>query len=188
MLTSIIIIGVVLGLLYGWYAAIISRRNRALEALSGIDVQLQKRSDLVPNILKIASKFMEHEKELLTQVTELRTRMDAGYNAADGASVKEHLNAAGALGGAMGKLMVAVEAYPDLKSSDTMVQAQRTYNEVEAHISAARRFYNASVTQLNTSIQIFPGTVLGGLAGVTALPFYEAEEGATAPVNADDYL
>jgi LemA protein len=187
-LTFFIVTGVVLGLVYGWYASIISRRNRALEALSGIDVQLQKRSDLIPNILKIAKKFMEHEQELITQVTELRTRMDEGYDAADASSVQGHLKAAEALGGAMGKLMVAVEAYPDLKSSDNMLQAQRTYNEVEAHISAARRFYNASVTQLNNSIQIFPGTLLAGVAGASPMPFYEADDGAKAPVNADDYL
>ncbi|WP_199899350.1 LemA family protein [Sneathiella glossodoripedis] len=187
-MTFFIVAGVVLGLVYGWYATIISRRNKALEALSGIDVQLQKRSDLIPSILKIAKKFMEHEKELITEVTELRTRMEAGYDARDPNAVGEHLQAAEKLGGAMGKLMVAVEAYPDLKSSDNMVQAQRTYNEVEAQISAARRFYNASVSQLNTSIQIFPGTFIAQMAGVEPMPFYEADDGAKAPVDASDYL
>lgn len=188
MLIFLGIVGVILVGAYLWYASIVTKRNKAQEALSGIDVQLQKRSNLIPNILKIAKKFMEHEKELLTQVTELRTRVDAGYDASDAASVKDHLGASSALGGAMGKLMVAVEAYPDLKSSDTMVQAQQTYNEVEGQIAAARRFYNASVTQLNNSIQIFPGNLLAGFAGATAMPFYEAYEGATAPVDASDFL
>ncbi len=66
--------------------------------------------------------------------------------------------------------MIAVEAYPDLKSDETMLQAQRTYNEVEEQIAAARRFYNASVTQLNNSVQIFPGNFIAGIAKVNAMP------------------
>jgi LemA protein len=173
---------------YVWYVVLISRRNKAQESLSGVDVQLKKRSNLIPNILKIAQRFMEHEKRLLTEITELRTRMDAPYDAADKAAVSEHLAVAEKISGKMGQLRVAMENYPDLKSDATMVQAMQTYNEVEAQIAAARRFYNASVTQLNNAVQIFPGSLLASLAGVAALPFYEVEESARAPVDVDDYL
>ena len=105
----LIIILALLAGLYIWYASIISRRNSANEALSGIDVQLKKRSNLVPNILTIAKKFMEHEKELISGVTKLRTRVDESYDPSNPASVKEHLQAAGALGGSMNRLMLAVE-------------------------------------------------------------------------------
>lgn len=182
-----IVVFVVVGL-YFWYAGIVSKRNKAQEALSGIDVQLKQRSNLIPNVLTIAKKFMEHEKELLTAVTELRSQVDSSYDGADPAAVKAHLGAASALGTEMGKLMIAVEDYPDLKSDASMLQAQRTYNEVEAHIAAARRFYNASVTSLNNAIQIFPGNLLAGFANASAMPYYEAEEASRQPVSAADIL
>ena len=182
------ILGGVVLVLYIWYTRIISRKNSALEALSGIDVQLKKRSNLIPNILTIAKKFMGHEKELITAVTELRAQADSEYDTSDPGSISEHLKSASALGGQMGRLMVSMEAYPDLKSDQTMLQAQQTYNEVEAQISAARRFYNSSVTELNNSIEIFPGNYLAGLAKATAMPFYEADEQSKAPIDASDYL
>ena len=184
----LIVVGVVLAGLYFWYASIIGKRNKVLEALSGIDVQLKKRSNLIPNILTIAKKFLEHEKTLLTDITELRSRTDQEYDVKDAGAVKEHLGLAGQLAGKMGKFMITVEAYPDLKSDQTMIQAQQTYNEVEAQIAAARRFYNSSVTALNTAVQIFPGNLIAGMAGVVSFPFYEAEEEARAPVDAGDYL
>ncbi len=174
--------------LYMWYAGIVKKKNKARESLSGIDVQLKKRSNLIPNILKIAKKFMEHEKELLTNITELRAQVDADYDVSDLEAVKAHLGAAGSLGSSMGKLMIAVEDYPDLKSDETMLQAQRTYNEVEEQIAAARRFYNASVTALNNSIEIFPGNLLAGFAGAVLMPFYEADEASKAPVDASEFF
>ena len=110
--------------LYIWYAKIVARRNTAREALSGIDVQLTKRSELIPNILAIAKKFMEHEKELLEEVTKLRSKATAGYDALDPKQVAKHFEDSAALGAHMGKLMISMEAYPDLKSDKTMVQAQ----------------------------------------------------------------
>ncbi|MGE0755266.1 MAG: LemA family protein [Alphaproteobacteria bacterium] len=177
-----------IGITYFWYAGIISKRNRANEALSGVDVQLKKRSSLIPNILKIAQKFMEHEKSLLTEITELRSRMESDYSPGDKESVQRHLAAAEQLDGKMGQLMVAVEDYPDLKSDATMVQAMQSYNEVEAQIAAARRFYNSAVTSLNNAVQIFPGNLIARMAGVAEMPFYEVDEASRAPVDADDYL
>ena len=183
-----IIVGVVLFVLYMWYAGIVKKKNKAKESLSGIDVQLKKRSNIIPNILKIAKKFMEHEKELITKVTELRSKADADYDQSDIESVKSHLKDVGALDKSLGQLMISVEDYPDLKSDETMLQAQRTYNEVEEHIAAAKRFYNASVTSLNNSIEIFPGSLLAGFAKATVMPFYETDEISRAPINADDIL
>eukprot|EP01036_Dinobryon_divergens_P052879 gene52879-70699_t len=174
--------------LYGWYASIISKRNGALEALSSVDVQLKQRLDLIPNILKIARSFMDHERSLLEEITQLRTRAAAPYNKADPNAITEHLAAADQLSSRMGQLMVNVENYPTLKSDATMVTAMQTYNEVEAQIAAARRFYNSAVTALNNSIQIFPGNILAGMAGVTGMPFYKAEEAVHAPIDASTYL
>ncbi|MBW3531918.1 LemA family protein [Shewanella oncorhynchi] len=173
---------------YLWYVSLVKKRNTALEALSGIDVQLTKRADLVPNILKIAKRFMEHEKSLLTEITELRTQLSHNYNKADPSAVKEHLVQAERLNDKMSTLMVNVENYPELKSDNTMLQAMQTYNEVEAHISAARRFYNSAVSELNTAVEIFPGSIIASMANIKVMPFYEVSEAAKAPVDAAEYL
>ncbi len=188
MLITLLIFGGLLAMLYGWYAGIVTKKNKVFEALSGIDVQLKKRSNLIPNILEIAKKFMAHEKELLTKITELREKIEQDYDTADAAKVKQHLKDAGALDQSMGQFMIQVENYPDLKSDATMLQAQQTYNEVEEHIAAARRFYNASVTDLNNAIQIFPGNLLAGYAGAKEMPFYEADDSARQPISAADIL
>ena len=173
---------------YLWYVSLVKKRNTALEALSGIDVQLIKRADLVPNILKIAKRFMEHEKSLLTEITELCTLLSHNYNKADPSAVKEHLVQAERLNDKMSTLMVNVENYPELKSDNTMLQAMQTYNEVEAHISAARRFYNSAVSELNTAVEIFPGSIIASMASIKVMPFYEVSEAAKAPVDAAEYL
>lgn len=185
----IAIVVILVIVVYGWYMALIKRRNKALEALSSIDVQLRKRHDLLPNILKIASRFMEHERDLLARITEQRAAAMKDYSPKEPGEVKEHLAAAGALQGSMMRFFAVAENYPDLKSQETMVTAQSTYTEVEGHIAAARRFYNAAVTQLNNSVQIFPGNMIAGMAGVTEMPFFEeTDEAAKAPVDADAYL
>ena len=175
-------------LLYFLYARIIKNKNKAYEALAGIDVQLKSRSNLIPNILQIAKKFMEHEKDLISTVTELRTKTDKDYDSNDAAAVKEHMQSASALGAQMGQLMISVEAYPDLKSDQTMQQAQLSYNEVETKIAAARRFYNSAVGQLNNSIEIFPGSIIAGYANASVMPFYEVDEASKAPVDASSIL
>jgi LemA protein len=186
--TEIIILIVVLSISYIWYASIVAKKNKVKESLSGIDVQLKKRSNLIPNILKIAKKFMEHEKELITKVTQLRSKADADYDLGDAESVKSHLKNVGALDQGLGQLMISVEAYPDLKSDKSMLQAQRTYSEVEEHIAAARRFYNASVTSLNNSIEIFPGNILANFAKAKAMPFYKTDELSKSPIDASQFL
>ena len=184
----IIIAFIIILLLYFLYARIIKNKNKAYEALAGIDVQIKNRSNLIPNILQIAKKFMEHEKELISTVTELRTKTDKDYDSNDAAAVKEHMQSASALGAQMGQLMISVEAYPDLKSDQTMQQAQLSYNEVETKIAAARRFYNSAVGQLNNSIEIFPGSIIARYANASIMPFYEVDEASKAPVDASSIL
>jgi len=188
-LIVLLIVSLVLsGFLYTWYIRIIGRRNQALQALSGIDVQLKQRWDLVPNILKLAARFMEHEKSLMSDITALRENAAPSYNPKDTESLKHHLAASEALGQRMGQLMIKAENYPDMKSDQTMVQAMQTYNEVEAQIAAARRFYNASVTDLNNSVQIFPGNVIAKMAGIGEMPFYETDQVSRGSVNVDDFM
>lgn len=177
---------------YIWYVSIIGRRNKAQEAFSGIDVQLKKRHDLIPNILTIAKRFMEHERGLLEDITRLRAQALEAVGRPDAAAApeaaKQLFEIEAALQGRMGQLMVAVENYPDLKSDQTMLQAQRSYNEVEANIAAARRFYNSAVTALRNAIQVFPGSMIAGMAGVGDMPLFQAADTDRQPVDAEKFL
>ena len=173
---------------YIWYVSLITRRNKAREALSSIDVQLRKRHDLLPNILKLAQKFMGHEKALLEEITSLRSQAMAGYRREDPDAVRRHLEAERGLEAATLRLFAVAENYPELRSSETVLQAQQTFTEVEGHISAARRFYNAAVNDLNNAVEVFPGSIIAGIAKVRPLPFFEVEERVREPVNVDDYM
>lgn len=185
-----LVAGVVLFIVifYSWYASIITKRNQVLEALSGIDVQLKKRHSLIPNILTIAKKFMEHEKSLLSEITELRTRALEYANVKDSSLTEKKFDVESKLQSCLGQLFVSLENYPQLKSDQTMLQAMQTYNEIEEHIAAARRFYNSAVSALLNSIQIFPGNIIANVAGIDEMPYFQTEESSRADINATDYL
>lgn len=184
-----IVIGVLVVGGYAWYAAIVRRRNQVLEALAGIDVQLQQRHDLIPNVLTIARRFMDHERQLLTEITELRARAHQQVGERDFAKVTEKFEIESRLAQQMGRLMMLAENYPQLKSDGPMIEAQRTYAEIETNIAAARRFYNSAVTRLNNAVQTFPGTLFRGMAGVGAPPpYFHTTEAARGAVDASRYL
>lgn len=183
-----IVLGVVLVGIYMWYAGIIKKKNKVLEALGGIDAQLKKRHNLIPNLLKMAQKFMEHERGLLEEIAKLRESAQANENPENAAEAKELFGIEGLLQGKMGQFFARMEAYPDLKSDQTMQQAMISFNNVEEDIAASRRFYNAAVGELNNSVQIFPGNMIAKLANAETMPFYEAEEEAKAPVDAGEFL
>ncbi|MCR4880800.1 MAG: LemA family protein [bacterium] len=180
----VVFVLIIAGILYNCYVRVIQARNSLLEAKSGIDVQFKKRYDLIPNILTIASKFMEHEKEIFTKITELRTQ---AMNAPAGSNQSLEINSQ--LDSVLGQLKVSMENYPTLKSDATMLQAMQTYNEVEEHIAAARRFYNSALTQLNNTVMIFPSSMFRNYAAdVLDSKYYEAAESEKVSINAGDYL
>lgn len=184
-----IILAAVVAGLYAWYALIVTRRNRVSEALAGIDVQLTQRHDLIPNVLAIAKRFLEHERGLLEEITALRARAAGAVGERDFAKVGDKFAAEQKLGADIGRLFAVAENYPEMKSDAPMIEAQRSYQEVETNIAAARRFYNSAVGELRNATQIFPGTLLAGLAGASTLPpFFEAPAESRAPVNAADHL
>jgi LemA protein len=186
--TILSIVGILLVIFYLWYVSLITKRNNAREALSGIDVQLRKRSDLIPNILTVAKRFMQHELQIMNEITELRTKVDKNYDKANPAQVKEHFASAELLTGKLGQFMLNVENYPDLKSNQTMIEAMQSLNETEAQIAAARRFYNSGVTALNNAVQIFPGNLIAKLVSVQEMPFYQTDEASKLPVDANKLL
>jgi len=172
--------------LYGMYTSLIKQKNKVNEAMSGIDVQLNKRYSLIPNILTIAQKFMEHETELFGTITELRSRAAGIRSTQD--TIAQKIDLDNQIAAKMGQLMVNVENYPQLKSDQPMMTAMQTYSETEEHIAAARRFYNSAVNEINNSIEIFPSSIIAGMLGLKVFPFFEAPEEAKKEINASAYL
>ena len=179
-------IGIIV-VIYVLYASLIKKRNKVEESMSGIDVQLKKRYDLIPNMLHMASKFMEHEKSLMTELTELRTR--AMQNTFVG-SPKEKMELENMLQQKLQEFKVSLENYPDLKSNQTMIKAMDSMNEVEEHIAAARRFYNANVNELKNAVDIFPSSVIAKMLGINydKTPFFEIAEVERKPIDSRDFL
>lgn len=172
--------------LYMLYVGVIKKKNKVKEAMAGIDVQLKKRYDLIPNILTIANKFMEHEKSLISEITQLRTQASGIKSNQD--TISDKINLDNSISSKMSQLIVSVENYPQLKSDQTMMQAMQTYSEVEEHIAAARRFYNSAVNELNNAVEIFPSSMIASFLDISVYPFFEADEAAKRSVNASDYF
>ena len=188
-----IVVGIVVAvllLIYSMYVKSIRLRNQVLEALGSIDVQLRKRHDLIPNLLKIAQKYLDHERTLMQNVTALRTRAQASYDRSDPNAVAQHLALEGQLSAATGQLFNMVhEAYPDMKSAEIMSNTQETFTEVESHIAASRRFYNAAVTDLNNFAQVQPMSTIATMAGVHPFPYFEEDDQAVrAPIDVNDHM
>ena len=171
---------------YWLYSSLIKKKNKVKEAMAGIDVQLKKRYDLIPNLLNMAKKFMDHEKELMTEIVNLRTQaMKKTFNG----NPKEMMEIDGLIDAKLKDFWLSVENYPDLKSNQTMVQAMQSFNEVEEHIAAARRFYNSSVNELKNAVEIFPGNIVAALINVKAdMPYFEAESAAKARIDANEFF
>jgi LemA protein len=171
-LIVLIIIVVIVVLLLLWaisaYNRLIRARNGYKNAFSQIDVQLQRRFDLIPNLVETAKAYMSHERQTLEAVTNARTAAMAGLSAAqqnpgDPAAMKQLADTQGVLAGALGRLNVAVEAYPDLKASQNMMQLSEELSSTENRVAFARQAYNDSVMNYNNRRQAFPGSVLAGM-------------------------
>ncbi len=171
---------------YSIYVSVIKKRNKADEAFSAIDVQLKKRYDLIPNILTIAQKYMEHERGIMEEVTKLRTQVMGLSSNFENIDRKIALD--GEISKKMGQIMVAVENYPQLKADQTMITAMQTYNEVEEHIAAARRFYNSAANDLKNAVEIFPSSLVARMLNIKAVDFFKANEQERQAVNASDFL
>jgi LemA protein len=183
--TQLIIILAVAGVIILWaiatYNGLIRKKNNVENAFGGMDVQLKKRYDLIPNLISTVKQYMTHERELLTKVTELRSK------ATDkNLSNEEKVDIDNQITGTIKGIMVAVENYPDLKANTNFLNLQRTMNEVESQISAARRAYNAAVVDFNNGIQTFPSNIIAGMMHLKAKKVFEIPETERANVNAAD--
>ena len=166
-LVSIIVISIFLIYLYSLYVKVIKNKNMVLESLSGVDIQLKRRYDLIPKLVNIARVHMAHEKEVFTKIVELRS------NAINGVLGSKHkFNTEIEISKTLKNILAIAENYPELKSNKTMLILMDECTETEDNIAAARRFYNASLTQLKNSIEIFPGCFFSSCAGQVRLYNY----------------
>ena len=151
----LIIIAVVILVPVFLYNILVGKKNQVENVFASIDALLKKRYDLIPNLISTVQTYMQHEKSTLTELTEIRAKALSG-NLSDDDKVDLDNKVSKALGG----IMVAVENYPDLKASQNFTQLQRSLNEVEEQISAARRSYNATVTDYNNAVEMFPTSIM----------------------------
>ena len=131
-----------------------SKRNQVSNIRSGVDTQLKRRFDLIPNLVATVKQYITHERELLENISALRS----GIQKAAGDEQRFALN--GELSNLISKLNVVVENYPELKANENVMHLQKTLNEIEEQISAARRAYNAAVTDYNNAVEMFPSNIV----------------------------
>ncbi len=174
--TSLIIVIVVVVLIVIWafatYNGFISRRQRVDESWSGIDVQLKRRHDLIPNLIETVKGYAAHEKSTLENVITARNSAMSAQDAGDPAALGQ---AEGVLTGALRQVFALGEAYPDLKANTNFLDLQQQLGDTEDKISAARRIYNGNVRDYNTKIQQVPANVIAGIGHFTTREFFEIE-------------
>jgi LemA protein len=191
---SLIIFVVLLGtlLVYGVaiYNRLVTLKNRYTNAFAQIEVQLKRRYDLIPNLVETAKAYMSHERETLQAVTEARNNALIGLKAAaarpgEPGAMAELAGAEGALGSALGRLNMVMEAYPDLKAAENMRQLNETLTSTENRVAFARQAFNDAVMQYNTYKQSFPPVLLAGPLGhrddAALLEFADSAEIQAAP-------
>jgi LemA protein len=175
MVIVIVIVALVLivGLIYILIRnSMIASRNRVDESWSGIDVQLKRRHDLVPNLVETVKGYATHEQTVFTKTTEARAE------AMKATTVEATQQAEAKLSGALADLRAVAENYPNLRATENFQQLQRDLNEIEDQIQAARRIYNSNVQAYNTKIQIFPNSIIANSGGFTAREFFEIDDAA----------
>lgn len=177
-LVILLIIVAVLGYAVFLYNDLVRKRQLNQEGWSGIDVQLKRRTDLIPNLMETVKGYMGHERETLEAVT--RARADA--TAASNASPEERARVEGALSGALGRLLAIAEAYPDLKANTTFLEFQAALQKVEDELQLARRYYNGTTRDLNTAVESFPSVVVANMFKFDKAEYFELENEADRAV------
>ena len=193
MISFLIFLAIIAAVIFwaiGIYNRLINERNRVKNAFAQIDVQLTRRYDLIPNLVEAVKGYMSHERETLESVISARNQAMAGLQAAaadpgNAAAIKELASAEGMLGGALGRLNVVMEAYPDLKANQNMMQLTEELTTTENKVAFARQAYNDQVTEYNVYRQSFPPVMFANMFGHTQdaelLEFEDSAEIQQAP-------
>ena len=160
------------------YNNLVRQRQLSQEGWSGIDVQLKRRTDLIPNLMEAVKGYMAHERDTLQAVTEARTAAQAAQNG----TPEQRAQAEGALSGALGRLFAVAEAYPDLKASANFMQFQGELSNTENEIQLSRRYYNGTARDLNTAVESFPSNVIANFFKFEKVQYFELENPADRAV------
>lgn len=175
-----LILGIVLAVLVLFvifsYNRLVTLKNRAQEAWSDIDVQLKRRYNLIPNLVETVKGYASHEEKVLTAVTEARTR------AINAGNIQEQGAAENMLSGALKSLFAVAESYPTLRANENFMQLQNELVDTEDKIMAAHRFYNGTVRDLNTQLEVFPSNMIGNMFHFQKREFFEIEDPAQKEV------
>ncbi|MCC7436806.1 LemA family protein [Candidatus Nomurabacteria bacterium] len=174
-MTIILIIAIIL---VGWfvltYNSFIKGKNQFTEAWADIEVQLKRRYDLIPNLVNTVKGYSTHESGVFEKVTQARSQaMQAG-------SLADHAKAEGELTGALKSLFAISEAYPDLKANTNFLELQRELSDTENKIQSARRFYNGTVRDFNTRLQVFPSNMVANMFGFKSAEFFDLADNDAA--------
>ena len=165
------------------YNGLVTARNAFKNAFAQIDVQLQRRFDLIPNLVEIAKTYMSHERETLEAVVAARSAAQSGLAAAkanpgDAEAMAQLAAAQGQLNAGLGRLMMVAEAYPDLKANQNMMQLTEELSSTENRVAFARQAYNDSVMTYNTAREVFPNVIVAGMSGFHPAQLFEVESPA----------
>jgi LemA protein len=184
MLPVIIVLAVLLGVvllfglfLLGIYNGLIRSRIRCREAWSGIDVQLKRRSSLIPNLVETVKGYAAHEREVLENVTRARAQLEQAGSPGQAAQADN------ALTQTLRSLFAVAENYPQLKANENFLALQKDLSDVEEKIAFSRQFYNRNVMDFNARIQVFPNVLIAHTFNFAPFEFFEAEEAARADVK-----
>ena len=171
------IVLIVLIYIFALYNALVTLRVRIKEAWSGIEVQLKRRSSLIPNLIETVKSYAKHEKSVFENVTKARSAMLSAKNPRQAAAAENMLT------GALKTLFAVAEDYPDLKASNNFKELQEELSDTETKIAASRQFYNSNVMEYNTKIQVFPSILIARLFNFQKEDFFEADEAAKEEIK-----
>ena len=169
---AVLVLGVI-----GIYNNLVKLRNNRENAFANIDVQLKQRHDLIPQLVATVKGYAEHEKEVLTRVTEARAA------AMSATGINDKIQAENALSSALAGLKVSLEAYPDLKANQNFLQLQTEIADIENKIAARRRYFNTATRELNNAVQTFPSNILAGMFGFKKEPMFEIPQEDRATIE-----
>jgi len=183
LIVLLVIVVLLIGFFVGGYNRLVTLRNRFKNAFAQIDVQLQRRHDLIPNLVETAKGYIKHERETLEAVIAARNQAVAAQkaaaaNPADAAAMRGLAGAEGALTGVLGRLFAVVEAYPNLKADQNMRQLSEELTSTENRVAFARQAFNDAVMSYNTAREVFPTVIVANLFGFAPAQLFEIENPA----------
>ncbi len=180
-ITVVVVFGIIgILIIAGMYNSLVTLRNRFKNAFAQIDVQLKRRYDLIPNLVEVAKGYLKHERETLESVTQARNvaasaASAAAANPSSAAAMQDLMGAEAALGGALSRLLVTVEAYPDLKANQNMMSLQEELASTENKVAFSRQAFNDAVMGYNTKRETFPTNLIAGMFNFAAATLFEIE-------------